>query len=140
MPASSARATVRRWSSRSPLTSRPPIAPQPNPRTETRGPFRPSVRYSIAPPDSLVRRPRLGNTLTSGPSPCARERGARISSHLLHGRERELAVRAPPVRTSLSAIVPGLTLSFPAHGQVAAVIWGSRWASAAPTTWLPRRL
>src|SRR5215216_5006603 len=47
MPASSARATVRVCSSRAPLTSRPPMAPQPNPSSETRGPFRPMVRYCI---------------------------------------------------------------------------------------------
>src|SRR5438045_1187770 len=47
MPASSARATVRFCSVGSPFVNRPPMAPQPNPRTETLGPLRPIVRYCI---------------------------------------------------------------------------------------------
>src|SRR3954452_24712256 len=47
MPASSARATVRFCSVGSPFVNRPPIAPQPNPRTDTLGPLRPMVRYCI---------------------------------------------------------------------------------------------
>src|SRR5690349_1569831 len=47
MPASSALATVRRCSSRSPLTSRPPMAPQPNPRSDTLAPVRPAARDCI---------------------------------------------------------------------------------------------